>query len=236
MRIAYCDDEKAQYIFLKKLTDEWGRAGNKQCNITVYTSAEEMLFKNQESYLFDFILLDIELDKMNGIELAERIRAVDKRVFIAFLSNSREYVFKGYEVGAVRYLLKPLEKEQLFPLLDLIQGRIGEERQYLVIGAAGEKIKLDVEDICYVEALGHYIMIHTDDQTYELKMNMNEIADRLKTGFIATHRSYLVNLSRIERITRKDCIVAGKVAIPISRNSYQSVNQAFIEFYKGGEA
>lgn len=234
MRIAYCDDEKMQYIFLKELTDKWEKKVNIHCDITVYASAEEMLFENQESFSFDFIILDIELDKMNGINLARQIRQVDKSVTIAFLSNSKKYVFEGYEVGAVRYLLKPLTEKQIFPLLDMVQKTLEEEKQYIIIGVSGEKIKLAINDICYVEALGHYIAIHTGNNTYEIKMNINEISDRLNNGFIATHRSYLVNLGCVERITRTDCILSEGHMIPISRNSYNAVNKAFIEFYKGG--
>lgn len=243
MRIAYCDDEKTQSIFLKELTYKWEKKVNSHCDITVYASAEEMLFENEESFSFDFIILDIELDKMNGIDLARRIRRVDKGVMIAFLSNSREHVFEGYEVGAVRYLLKPLTEKQIFPLLDMVQKTMKEENQYIIIGVSGEKIKLAAEDIYYVEALGHYIVIHTGSKTYEVKMNINEMAgklninemsDKMKTRFIVTHRSYLVNLSYIERITRTDCVLSGGHIIPISRNSYNAVNKAFIEFYKGG--
>ncbi len=234
MRIAYCDDEKTQSVFLKELVDQWERVTEKQCNLTVYTSAEEMLFENQDFFPFDFIILDIELDKMNGIDLARRIRKADNNVTIAFLSNSREYVFEGYEVGAIRYLIKPLTKDQLFPILDLLRKTMVEEKQYIIIGGAGEKIKLAINDICYVEALGHYLIIHADNKSYEIKMNMNEMLEKLKKQFIATHRSYLVNMEWIEKITRTDCILSSGQSIPISRNSYQAVNNAFIEHYKGG--
>lgn len=235
MRIAYCDDEKTQYIFLKELTDKWESASGKSCDIVVYASAEEMLFENQESFSFDFIILDIELGQMNGVDLARKIRKIDKKVTIAFLSNSREYVFEGYEVGAARYLMKPLTKQQLFPLLDMVLKSMEEEKSYIILGSAGEKVKLIHSDICYIEALGHYIQIHMADRNLEVKKNINEIAKELGKDFIATHRSYLVNVSQIERITRTDCILSSGEKVPISRNSYDAVNRAFINYYKGGE-
>lgn len=234
MRIAFCDDEKTQSIFLKELTDTWEQAENKTCTITVYGSAEEMLFENQVSFPFDFILLDIEMDKMNGIDLARQIRKYDKNVYIAFLSNRRDYVFEGYEVGAVRYLLKPLKADQFFPLLTMVQNSLDTETKYIIISSDGEKIKLETDSIAYVEALGHYSRIYTADKIYEVKLHINEILERLGEEFIQVHRSYLVNISQIERISRVDCILSGGVTVPISRNSYQSVNRAFIEFFKGG--
>lgn len=235
MRIAYCEDEKAQYVYLKELTDRWEMKTGIACNIAVYGSAEEMLFENQRSFSFDVILLDIELDRMNGIELARCIRQVDKKVILAFLSNSREYVFEGYEVGAVRYLLKPISESQLFPLLELARESMKKEKQYLILEAAGEKVKVWVEDILFVETLGHYVSIHTRDKIFEIKKSLNELSKTLSQGFLISHRSYLVNLAFVERVTRTDCILEGGWKVPISRSMYKTVNEAFIAYYKGGE-
>lgn len=233
MRIAYCDDEPIQGIFLKNVVARWESQNNVSCAITIYGSAEEMLFENPDTFPFDIIILDIELDRMNGIELARAIRTVDQNVLIAFLSNSREYVFQGYEVQAVRYFVKPLSEEQLFPVLDMVS-RASARKEYIIVGGTGEKRKLNLEDIIYVEALGHYINIYTEKANYEVKMNMNEIAEKLKGSFVSTHRSYLANLHHIEKIAKAECHLKGGYTIPVSRGAYKQVNQEFISFYRGG--
>ena len=233
MKIAYCDDEKIQGVYLKNAIAQWESQNKVPCELTIYGSAEEMLFENPDTFPFDIIILDIELDRMNGIELARIIREVDKHVLIAFLSNSREYVFQGYEVQAVRYFVKPLSGEQLFPVLDMVS-HTSVQKQYIIIGSGGEKVKLDFDDIIYVEALGHYIHIYTEKTNYEVKMNMNEITEKLKGCFISTHRSYLANLHHIERITKTECCLKGGYTIPVSRSAYKQVNQEFIDFYKRG--
>lgn len=234
MRIAYCEDVSVQAVYLREVVHEWESLGNPRCEITLYSSAEEMLFENPDSFPFDLILLDIELDKMNGIQLAKNIRKYDKKVMIAFLTNSREYVLDGYEVSAVRYLMKPVRREQLFPLLDMIQKEGSSDKEYIIITSAGEKIKLDKEDILFIESQGHYINIYTELKTYEIKMNMSDMAAMLSKAFVDTHRSYLVNLKHIERVTKTECILKGDHKIPISRSSYKAVNQAFISYYNGG--
>ncbi len=234
MRIAYCDDEITQTAYLKELVREWEQAGNPLCEVTTYGSAEEMLFENPASFPFDFIILDIQMDKMNGMELARAIRQLDPYVALAFLSNSRQYVFEGYEVQAVRYLLKPLTGEQLFPLLEMVRKQSERDRQYIIVGKAGDKVRLDIRDIYYIEAFGHYVNIHTEKRAYEVKININEIYRKLNTDFIPTHRSFLVNLRYVERITRTDCILRTEITVPISRNSYKDVNQAFIRYYREG--
>lgn len=233
MRIAYCDDEKVQGIFLKNAVSQWERKSSIPCEVTLYSSAEEMLFENPDTFPFDIIILDIELDRMNGIELAKSIRKADKHVMIAFLSNSREYVFQGYEVQAIRYFVKPLSEEQLFPVLDMVK-QTSVQKQYIIIGGAAEKIRLDFDEIIYVEALGHYVNIYTEKANYEIKMNMTDIAGKLTGCFVSTHRSYLANLNHIERITKTECHLRGGYTIPVSRSAYKQVNQEFISFYKGG--
>ncbi len=233
MKIAYCDDEKIQGEYIRTAIAQWDNPNQVPCELTIYGSAEEMLFENPDTFPFDIIILDIELDRMNGIELARIIRKVDKHVLIAFLSNSREYVFQGYEVQAVRYFVKPLSGEQLFPVLDMVS-LTSVQKQYIIISSAGEKVKLDFNDIIYVEALGHYINICTEKINYEVKMNMNEIAEKLTGCFISTHRSYLANLQHIERVMKTECCLKGGYTIPVSRSAYKQVNQEFINFYKRG--
>jgi DNA-binding LytR/AlgR family response regulator len=159
------------------------------------------------------------------MELARRIREKDKKVLIAFLSNNRGYVFEGYEVQAARYLSKPASKEQLFPLLRMAQDAIKQDKLYIIIGGASDKFKLATDEIYYVEAIGHYVKIHTEQKEYEVKMNMNELSGQLGSGFIMPHRSFLVNLFYVERITKTDCVLTGDLPVPISRNSYKEVNQ-----------
>lgn len=94
---------------------------------------------------------------------------------------------------------------------------------------------MTVEEIYYAESLGHYVMIHLSDKVYKVKMSFNDFLSKLNKSFILTHRSFIVNLKYIERITKTDCILQGELQVPISRSSYKAVNQAFIEYYKGGE-
>ena len=121
IKIAFCDDEPVQLIYLEQLVKRWESQKGSRCEVTYYKSAEEMLFENPESFPFDLLLLDIELEKMNGIALAKKIREKDDSIMLAFLSNRKEYVFEGYEVQAIRYLLKPLQEEQFFPLLKQLE-------------------------------------------------------------------------------------------------------------------
>ena len=129
MNIAYCEDEKIQLEYMEQLIKKWADEGNDTVTYFGYGSAKELLFEHPDSFPFDLLLLDIDMDGMDGMALAKEIRKKDQKLPIVFLTNRSEYVFEGYEVGALRYLLKPVEETKLFSLLDEISYALGKERR-----------------------------------------------------------------------------------------------------------
>lgn len=224
MRICICDDDKTLCENLKDMILKHGTHV-----ITVFNSAEELLFECENQFPFDCVFLDIQMKSINGIECARKIREYDKKIGIVFLSAIKDYVFEGYEVNAIRYLLKPLEVEKCHALLDLISESVAKERQYLLVN----KTKVDCEEILFIESFGHYCAVHADKVT-ETKVSLSEIFSKLPEHFVQTHRSYVVNLERVDSVLKDTCLLDDGSEIPISRNSVKKVNQAFLEFIKGG--
>ena len=232
MRLAYCDDEEIQLEYAQKLAETWAVRYGEPMTYLAYKSAKELLFENMDSYPFDLLILDIDMDGMNGMELAHKIREKDAMLPILFLTNRKEYVFEGYEVQALRYLLKPLDEEKLFPILDELCTMEKKEKEYVILSIAGENIKLEQDEILYVEVNRHYLMIHTAKDVYEVKMSLAEMSETLTDAFVATHRSFMVNLEHVERVMRTECLLSDGSSVPISRNCYKAVNEAFIQYYR----
>ena len=232
MRLAYCDDEEIQLEYMQRLAEQWAKQAGVSLTYCAYKSAEELLFENAEGYPFDLLILDIDMRGMDGMALARKIREKDAKIPILFLTNKREYVFEGYEVQALRYLLKPMSEEKLFPLLHEVHMTAREEVQSLIVSAEGEHCKIAVSDILYLEADGHYVRIHTAKGDYVVKRAFTELAAELAHGFVSSHRSYLVHLLHVERVQRTECILSDGSSIPVSRNSYKAVNEAFIRYWK----
>lgn len=234
MRICLVDDESLQLDYLKVIIDKWS---NKHCvniELSFYHSAEEMLFEHNESYPYDMILLDVQMGKMNGIELAKKIRKTDKNVILAFISGMADYVFDGYEVQAIRYILKPIKDNKVYELLDYVNTHITTENSYIIFSVSGEKKRINYDDIIYFESMGHYVTLHLEHEEYDYKYNIGDLCDDLiGTEFIRTHRSYVVNIKYVEKITRNECRLVQNISVPLSRNSYKSVNEKFIDYYKG---
>ncbi len=234
MKICYCEDEPAQANYLKEKINQWAKVRNVKCEVDVFLSAEELLFE-RAVFPYDLMLFDISMKKMNGMELAKNIREKDKEVKIVFLTSDKSFVFDGYEVNALRYLMKPIDQKKLYDLLDYIEEISKKETvSYIILKADLENIRLAVDDVMYIEAEGHYVNIYQRDRScLRVKEGFQQILQKFKEGggsFIACHRSYAVNLHNVNMISRTECKVGKEFILPVSRGLYMELNKAFIEY------
>lgn len=240
VRIAYCEDEETQDFFLKTVLDAYCRLHCADYVLESFRSGEELWMSHDPetadfAFPYDLIILDICLRKgsADGMELARRIRRIDRKVPMVFLSNLKEFVFQGYEVNAARYLLKPVTQEGLFPVLDEILQEKRSEPAYLLISVSGEYRKVELDSVSWLEACGHYMKLHqADGGVLEWKQAFSEVADRLPAGdFVRIHRSYCVHLKYVRRITKNACVLENE-ELPVSRGAWQKLNEAFIAYYR----
>ncbi len=227
LRICYVEDEKAQELALTNLISQW----QGEAVLKVYQNGEAFLFEHGNTCPFDLLILDIQLSEgLSGMDLAKKVRETDSNVNIIFLTNDPQYVFAGYEVAAARYFMKPVSADQLYPLLNELEHAQPKEKKYWIFSAGGEKMKLDIDEIQVVEVMKHYIQIYTADKIYETKLSLSEAEQAVGAGkFISPHRSYLVQLSKIRRITRSSVIMENGQEVPLSRGKYKEINEAFIK-------
>lgn len=220
MNIAYCEDEKIQKEILEELLCRWGKV-----NLVWYESAEQMLFECDGRYPFDLIILDIQMRNQNGMELARQIRRADPQVPLLFLTATKEYVFEGYEVNALRYLIKPIQPSQLFAILGEIQAST--KRSILLNGN-----RIDLNALVYVEAEAHYCHLVFEDHRQKEKIGIRELKTMLDDSFVMIHRSYLANIAKVDQIRREE-LSAGSFTLPVARSQLKTVSEAFIEYNKG---
>lgn len=238
MRIAYCEDETAQAELVRTMIRQWADSRQKSVEVVLFGSAEEFLFKNDD-FPYDVVFLDIAMRQINGVELARTIRKKDKKLPIAFLTADKAFAIEGYEVHAVRYLLKPITAEKLENLLDELlaeQENNIENTICITIGEKGTTKRIVEDNIRYVEVLGHYTQFHlTDAPAVRVKESLAAIMERFhrKELFVKCHRSYVVNLLYVERISRTECTLLDKTVLPVSRSSYHELNEQFIQYYRG---
>lgn len=230
-RIAVCDDDREQALYIGSVAAGWGRDAGYACEVRTFACAEQFLFEYEEDKTCNILLLDVEMDKISGIELAKRIRRHNDRAEIIFITSHAEFIGEGYEVDALHYLVKPVAETKLREVLSRAAERLEEEPPSVVINGDGETVRLYQRDILYAESFLHYLEIHTKDGQYRIKESISAFENRLGEGFYRTHRSYLVALKYITKITRTCVVLEGKIQLPLARGKYDDINRAFIRYH-----
>ena len=230
--VAVCDDEEKEADCLQKLVSCWAEEKGYNLKLCSFPSAEAFLFRYEEDKGFDLLLLDIQMKGIDGIELAKKIRETDNTVQIAFITGYDEYMSEGYEVSALHYLMKPVEKQKLYSVLDRAVTAMNTTEPVVLFDIDGESVKIKLLDIVSVEASAHTVTVKALTRAFSLSKSITQIETLLGEGFFRCHRSYLVNLEHVSKIGRNDVFLDDSTAVPLSRKQYEKMNKAFISYYR----
>lgn len=236
MYIGICEDELIQIEYLNQEIKNYYQQKNIKITIENFQSAEELLFKYPEDLPFDCLILDIKMKRLDGMELAKKIRERDKHINLIFVTGYKDFVFDGYKVSAARYILKPIYLPELVEALEYVHTEELEHEQQkeaVCLNCGGDFIKIRKADILFVEINGHYVTIKTKEKEYTYKETMKHIIEQLSDErFVPANRSVLVNLEYVERLAGKECVMSDGRVFSISRNACQNLNKKFINYYK----
>jgi len=154
----------------------------------------------------------------------------------------KDYAIEGYEVGAVRYLLKSVKEAEFFGLLDQLYEEAKERtEEYFLFQNGGVTNRIPFSDIFYVEAEGHYVVLKavcreaaSHAREWKWKANFSSLSAELEgKGFFLLRRGLYVNLAKVEQIGKTECVLENGETLPVSKSRYQELNERFIAYYKG---
>jgi DNA-binding LytR/AlgR family response regulator len=236
MKIVVCDDneqERKQIVHMVKEYFEARRSEEKNEVIDVGNSMElaEWISNGKR---FDIILLDVIMPTLNGIELASEIRNFDTSVKIIFLTASAEFAVKSYSVQAFHYLLKPIQTNELYSVLENACFDICNSlKEFILVSTQNEHRKVFFSTLLYIEVVGRKIYLNQLSgavvQSYGLISKIEETLLKDKR-FIKPHRSYIVNMDYVKTLTKDGFITISNQFVPVSRNVYKKVKQTFFEY------
>ncbi len=226
-RIAICDDSDTDAGFVTELLDHWAALRQVEIRTAVFPSAESFLFCYEEDKAFDLLLLDIEMGAMDGVTMAKQIRKENEAVQIVFLSGYSDYIAEGYDVAALHYLLKPVEEEKLFAVLDRAWEKQKQNGKCLNLELSGETVRVPVYEIRYLEVRRNYVTVHGKSE-YTVKRTLSDFERELDSRFHRVGRSFLVNLTCIRRVTKTDIHLTDGSVLPLPRGAYEPLNRALI--------
>lgn len=233
MRIAIVDDEKPQAELIEKYARAWAEGRRLRLAADIFTSAEAFLFAWAEDRNFDLLLLDIQMEAMGGMELAHTLRQGGHTLPIVFVTGYPDFIEEGYDVEALHYLMKPVNREKLFACLDRACAK-AESDSYILIETTGGAQRVPQRAIVCVEAFAHDVELVTMDTALRLRQSIGALWDALDAArFVRPHRSYIVGLQYIRQIGRDELVLDNGARVPVSRRRYDQINRAFIGFYRG---
>ena len=228
-RVVLCDDSAEDIALLTELTAEWGKNAGYQLTFESFSSAEAFLFRYEENKVCDILLLDVEMPGKSGVELAKEIRRVDEAVQIVFVTGYSDYIAEGYEVSALHYLMKPVDREKLFRVLDRAVSRLKGWERTLLLECVGETVRVPLHEIRFIEVRQNYVTVHAKGE-YTVKKTLGAVEKDLDNRFFRAGRSFIVNLTCIRRVSKKEVFLEDGTVLPLPRGLYEPLNRAIIAF------
>jgi DNA-binding LytR/AlgR family response regulator len=193
-------------------------------------------FKYINSQKIGLIFLDINMPEISGIAFA---KSINKSIKVIFTTAYRDYAVEGFELQAVDYLLKPISFERLLKSVNtyfeiynkpeiLTQTSSTEKIDFIFVRSNRQMLKIDFNDIIYIESFSDYIKIHIKNTTIITRETISAIEAKLPIKqFIRIHRSYIIAVKHIVSYTNEHIRIQ-KTALPISR-SYKKQTLNYLE-------
>ena len=231
IRVAIVEDEENYISVLREYLEQYKQESGEQIEVTVYHDGDEIaaFYRAQ----FDIILMDIEMKFIDGMTAAEEIRKVDSAVSIIFITNAPQYAIRGYEVGALDYILKPVSyftfSQKFGRAVVKLKKRSGRKR--ITIPVKGGVMRMELSDIYYIESEGHNLIYHTKDGTSVSSGTMKSVETAMEgMDFSRINKCYLVNLEHVDGVQDKYAVIHGERLL-ISRPRMKQFMQELTRYW-----
>ena len=228
--IAICDDEELFSDFLKEICEKTFAELGTPCKIDVFHNGRDLLRRlTQTSRTYDLLLLDILMEELNGIALAEKIRENDAKTVIVFISSSPDFALHGYRVHAWQYILKPVDAAFLKDLLKtLYREKVAAKEIALTTGSG--KTRIALEEILYIETSGRKVAVCLREKTILATNKLGELLECLDSKhLVRCHQSFALNIKHVRELKKTSAILSDGRTVPISRAYEKNTQKAFLQ-------
>ena len=190
------------------------------------------------SDVIDAIFCDINMPDLNGMDFVKQLAAPP---MVVFTTAYAEYAVEGFRVDAVDYLLKPFGMQDFLRAANRLKDRMGDSSSStpqspsstsqpddtIFVKTDYRVVKVAVSDIRYVEGMSEYLKLHLDSQPKPIVtlLSMKKLEERLPQNFMRIHRSYIVNLLKIQEVNKNRVILDADTYLPIGDNYKEQFNQ-----------
>lgn len=216
IHIAIVEDEPNFQQQLIGYLHQYEKEQGEQFQISLFSDGLDVI--EAKSHIGDIVLMDIQMRNVDGMKAAKRLRANDKNIIIIFITNLAQYALQGYKVDALDYILKPIQYFAFSQVLQKAVRKVSESKAfYIYVLRDGNMVRLNADQIAYIESRNHQVVIHTWDDIIIARNTLKNLERELKErAFFRCNNCYLVNLAYAEAVQDGYIVVAGD-ALQISR-------------------
>lgn len=228
IRAAICDDNLKMGEEIQLCFRDCCRAAGSDCRSALFQDGGQLLYELQDGAYFDVFLLDIEMPRMNGLDLAAKLKDFRPDALIIFISSYDRYVYQSFQVQPFRFIPRRRMEEMLTQAAaDVVRALAEREQTYLI--AENQRIleKIPVRRILYIWQKGKYAnVVKTDGTSTKIRKTLKEICDELPPDeFVWADRGHVVRIAQIERIEDSHICLKGGVKLDASLNRLAGLKQ-----------
>lgn len=234
IKIGFCDDDLSILNELRVLLDRYRVERNHEIDYTAFHSPLDLLAEIERGVRFDILILDVLMPGENGVDAAAEIRNYDSDVKIIFLTSSAEFAVESYSVGAYFYQLKPIREEGFCCLMDSVLATCEKERDGgLILQCKSGITRVDRKKLEYCEVIHRTLFFHlASGRVLESIGSLDKLCGQLEPygNFLRPHRSYLINLDYVQKLSARAITMSCLTEIPIPRGKYNEIKNVFLEY------
>ncbi|MDR0984654.1 MAG: LytTR family DNA-binding domain-containing protein [Ruminococcus sp.] len=230
-KLAICDDDT---VFLKKfggLLTSYFKNQDIKIDIKMFSKSTDFVLSDE---IYDAVFLDIEMPETDGFGVAEKLNKKSRDTLIIFTSMHSNFVFKSFEYSPFGFLRKDEIETDLKPMLKRVIGVLKKRSYALSFNTSENVVNLNSFEIYYIEVIKNTLIIHTETESYTTRKTLTQVEKELSDlNFVRSHKSFLVNCSKIYKLEKNSAVLDNKKVVPISRNFEKSVREKFFDYLKG---
>ena len=180
-----------------------------------------------QSQHVELLFLDIEMPEMSGLELTRHLG--DKRPIIVFTTSKKEYAAEAFDLNVADYIVKPVTPARFLQAVEKAREIYNsnkvyvsiEEKEFVFIRDNGVLKRMSIEDIHFLEAMGDYVKVFTQQKFHAIHTTLKNVEEKLPSSkFIRVHRSYIVALNKVDKI-EEGVIIINSRPVPVA-DAYRS--------------
>lgn len=241
LQIAICDDQPKELEIIKEYITEYISYHLLEAELKGFTHPDELL-NTIETGSFHLYILDIVMPMINGIKLGKDIRCFDREAQIIYATTEPQFALQAYVASPINYLIKPINKQQLFDTLTFALTKIDLSEEQIVTVKTTQNLRvLTLSEILCCEYRSHAVIFTLTNGEEVISRTFRESYTeyceplRRDARFLQCHTSYFINMRRVERFAKDSFTLRGGKIVPIAAKQYSVVRDQYMDFLMARE-